>query len=248
MTKLICPFCGAQIQLDKDIIPHGYCDSCGEMVKYSDAANYKLSKQLLEHKAHLHSLPAETLFTIAQNVSESKKEELMMYAAVKGHTLANLYIGYKHYRSQSWSACKEHLELASKNGSNDAAALLLVVEHKKGTYFNESSLLSSLETYCSKNFEDKEIRHVCKEYINVVRDSINSKIPKIPKIPKESYTSTYSFPSEFYDTDRAPCNFNPSTALDTFYTDSRNGERVFYHEGLYYNESGRRVPIQHMDG
>jgi len=54
-----------------------------------------------------------------------------------------------------------------------------------------------------------------------------------------SYPSPSTFPSD--------SSWSPDKGLNTYYTDSRNGQIVYYKDGQYVNEDGERVPLQYMD-
>ena len=170
MTTVICPSCASVIDMEQEI-PFGYCKVCGDRISYADASTLKISKELLESKERLQAIKPEVLFTIAKFTRENYGEDLMKISAEKGHLPANLHLGIKYYSTNKWDECKKYLEVAAKGGSNDAEALLIVLQYRNSSSDAES-MLTKLKKACEKNFENESISKHCEEYITTIQRDI----------------------------------------------------------------------------
>ena len=188
MKTVICPSCASVIELDQDM-PFGYCKVCGDKVSYADASTLKLSRELLECTERLQALKPEVLFTIAKYTQEAYSDDLMKLASEKGYLPANLHLGIKYYFADRLDDGKKYLTAASKDGSVDAEALLIVVQYRETGATEEEELLSKLKLVCKKPFEDKRVYQHCERYIGVIQKDIQQK-----KFRADSYPDTPYIP------------------------------------------------------
>ena len=171
MARWYCPTCASHIVLDTGV-PFVYCKICGDKVFYTDASEYKLSKELLANKERLQSLNPEDLLTIGKNTKGAYGEELLILAAEKKHGPAVLYLGIHYYFAEKLQACKEYLETAAQTGSVDARTLLLILRYKCADYSDAENVLAQLQAECSKNFEYAQVQKHGKEYVNIIEKNI----------------------------------------------------------------------------
>lgn len=203
MTTVICPSCASVIDMEQEI-PFGYCKACGDRISYADASTLKLSKELLENTERLQAIKPEVLFTIAKYTQEKYGEELMKLVAEKGYLPANLHLGITYYSANKWDECKKYLEVAAKDGSNDAEALLIVLQYRNSSS-NAEHILTKLKKVCEKNFENESVSRHCKAYLNTIQKAIQD--------AKERASSNSTFSSTWSTWDLPPSTTEQGTEV-----------------------------------